>query len=60
MKVFMAHVKCWWHCLRHMWAGHCGMVTYAENGKTTMIAAVTGSIHDGSLEVQRVFYSVKL
>jgi len=53
-----AVVRCEWHCLCHMLAGHCVYRQY-EKGRLIKIAAVTGILYKDSLKFEKVFWDEK-
>jgi hypothetical protein len=53
MKITLARIKCWLHCLIHL-----GQMELTEKhlGHITYVAAVTGSLFRGDIVVHKVFY----
>jgi hypothetical protein len=55
-QIIKAFIKCHIHCLYHGLAGHHYASARDRYGRIILIAAVSGSIHRGSLSVERVFF----
>ena len=56
-KAIWANIRCDWYLLWNgMWKGECKFVAWhKKTNQVAYVAATTGSIWDGTIQVQRVF-----
>lgn len=57
LGLLRARVWCNVYLLRAMWHGQCELIAYDGKDRVLMVAAVTGSIFNGTLRVHRVFWA---
>ena len=57
LSIFWAEVKCDFYLLWGSIArGECRIVAYGADGKRSIIGTTTGSIHDETLRLRRIFW----
>lgn len=58
LKLIVAHLRCFWYLLSYgMWNGQCKFQGWDAENKTTLIAAITGSLQQKTTVVHRVFFN---
>jgi len=40
-RIAWAEVRCWWHTLWWLWAGHCRFVVYDQQGRLVFLCCIT-------------------
>ncbi len=58
-RLIWARLRCNYYLLfRGMWRGECELTGYhKDDGRVSYVAAVTGSLFKGTIEVKRVFWN---